>query len=77
MQFFNQSQFFKVRNDVLTALNNNFLQTLNAAWNDHQTSMVMIRLLKYYSFNFVFLDLEHVYKSTFSPLFLFPHTLTH
>ena len=73
MQFFNQSQFFKVRNDVLTALNNNFLQTLNAAWNDHQTSMVMIRLLKYYSFNFVFLDFEHVYKS----LFLFPHTLTH
>jgi len=33
----------KVRNDVLHALNNNFLQTLNAAWNDHQTSMVMIR----------------------------------
>jgi len=33
----------KVRNDVLAALNNNFLQTLNAAWNDHQTSMVMIR----------------------------------
>jgi hypothetical protein len=24
-------------------MNNNFLQTLNAAWNDHQTSMVMIR----------------------------------
>jgi len=33
----------KVRNDVLQALNNNFLQTLNSAWNDHQTSMVMIR----------------------------------
>ncbi|XP_005106158.1 cullin-3-B [Aplysia californica] len=33
----------KVREDVLRALNNNFLQTLNAAWNDHQTSMVMIR----------------------------------
>jgi len=33
----------KVRGDVLAALNNNFLQTLNAAWNDHQTSMVMIR----------------------------------
>merc|ERR1719513_249385 len=33
----------KVRHDVLHALNNNFLQTLNAAWNDHQTSMVMIR----------------------------------
>lgn len=33
----------KVRNDVIEALNNNFLQTLNNAWNDHQTSMVMIR----------------------------------
>jgi cullin 3 len=28
---------------VLNALNNNFLQTLNQAWNDHQTSMTMIR----------------------------------
>ena len=28
---------------MLAALNNNFLQTLNMAWNDHQTSMVMIR----------------------------------
>lgn len=33
----------QVRQDVLTSLNNNFLQTLNQAWNDHQTSMVMIR----------------------------------
>lgn len=33
----------KVRKDVLDSLNNNFLQTLNQAWNDHQTSMVMIR----------------------------------
>ncbi|XP_059478079.1 cullin-3 [Neocloeon triangulifer] len=33
----------KVRQDVLQALNNNFLSTLNMAWNDHQTSMVMIR----------------------------------
>ena len=33
----------KVRADVLAAFNNNFLQTLNAAWGDHQTSMVMIR----------------------------------
>ncbi|GFG33015.1 hypothetical protein Cfor_10666 [Coptotermes formosanus] len=32
-----------VREDVLKALYNNFLQTLNQAWNDHQTSMVMIR----------------------------------
>lgn len=33
----------KVRADVLASLRNNFLQTLNQAWNDHQTSMVMIR----------------------------------
>ncbi|XP_012281078.1 cullin-3 [Orussus abietinus] len=33
----------KVREDVLRSLHNNFLQTLNKAWNDHQTSMVMIR----------------------------------
>nr|XP_054770803.1 cullin-3-like [Lytechinus pictus] len=33
----------KVRVEVLKALNNNFLQTLNGAWNDHQTAMIMIR----------------------------------
>jgi len=33
----------KVRTDVLSSLNNNFLHTLNMAWSDHQTSMVMIR----------------------------------
>ncbi|KAK7080376.1 Cullin-3 [Halocaridina rubra] len=33
----------KVRADVLASLQNNFLQTLNYAWSDHQTSMVMIR----------------------------------
>ncbi|CAF4761246.1 unnamed protein product [Pieris macdunnoughi] len=33
----------KVREDVLHALHNGFLQTLNNAWTDHQTSMVMIR----------------------------------
>ncbi|KAK2143738.1 hypothetical protein LSH36_816g00043 [Paralvinella palmiformis] len=33
----------KVKEEVLESLNNNFLQTLNIAWNDHQTSMVMIR----------------------------------
>lgn len=32
-----------MREDVLMALRNNFLLTLNQAWNDHQTSMVMIR----------------------------------
>ena len=35
--------FLKIRKDVVISLNNNFLDTLNAAWNDHQTSMVMIR----------------------------------
>ncbi|XP_019868057.2 cullin-3-A isoform X2 [Aethina tumida] len=34
---------FKVREDVLKSLHNNFLMALNQAWNDHQTSMVMIR----------------------------------
>lgn len=34
---------FKVREDVLHSLHNGFLQTLNYAWTDHQTSMVMIR----------------------------------
>lgn len=33
----------KVREDVLQSLYNSFLNTLNSAWNDHQTSMVMIR----------------------------------
>lgn len=33
----------QVRSDVLKSLNNNFLLTLNQAWNDHQTAMVMIR----------------------------------
>lgn len=28
---------------MLRCLHNGFLQTLNQAWNDHQTSMVMIR----------------------------------
>lgn len=33
----------KVRDEVLNSLSNNFLQVLISAWNDHQTSMVMIR----------------------------------
>lgn len=33
----------KVRVEVIEALRNNFLQVLNNSWNDHQTSMVMIR----------------------------------
>ena len=35
--------YFKIRKDVVASLNNNFLDTLNAAWNDYQTSMEMIR----------------------------------
>lgn len=34
---------FQIRVDVSNSLHNNFLQTLNQAWNDHQTSMQMIR----------------------------------
>ncbi|CAF0979751.1 unnamed protein product [Adineta ricciae] len=33
----------KVRQDAVDSLNNNFLSTLNSAWNDHRTAMVMIR----------------------------------
>lgn len=42
-QFFTFHLFSQVRSDVLRSLNNNFLLTLNQAWNDHQTAMVMIR----------------------------------
>lgn len=53
--------FLQVREDVLNSLNNNFLQTLNQAWNDHQTTMVMIRdilmymvgILLFHAFNFM------------------------
>ena len=39
----------------MNSLNNNFLDTLNAAWNDHQTSMVMIRdILMYMVCMFVY-----------------------
>ncbi|XP_076017835.1 cullin-3-like [Genypterus blacodes] len=43
----------KVREEVLNSLNNNFLQTLNQAWIDHQTAMVMIRSILMY--------MDHVY----------------
>ncbi|XP_068169694.1 cullin-3-like, partial [Antennarius striatus] len=33
----------KVREDILNSLNNSFLQAMNQAWTDHQTTMVMIR----------------------------------
>lgn len=33
----------KVREDILTNINNNFLESLNISWDDHQIAMVMIR----------------------------------
>lgn len=45
---------FQVREDVLNSLNNNFLQTLNQAWNDHQTAMVMIRDILMYMVGILF-----------------------
>ena len=35
--------YFKIRKDVEASLNNNFLDTLNSAWNDYQASLGMIR----------------------------------
>ena len=34
--------YFKIRKDVVVSINNNFLDTLNAAWNDYHTSMKII-----------------------------------
>jgi len=33
----------KVREDILSNINNNFLESLNTSWDDHQIAMVMIR----------------------------------
>ncbi|XP_039764189.1 cullin-3 isoform X1 [Pararge aegeria] len=54
----------KVREDVLNSLHNGFLQTLNNAWTDHQTSMVMIRdILMYMDRVFVQQnDVDNVYN---------------
>jgi cullin 3 len=48
----------KVRRDVLSSLNNNFLSSLNQAWNDHQTAMVMIRDILMY--------MDRVYVQTYN-----------
>lgn len=48
----------KVRRDVLASLNNNFLSSLNQAWNDHQTAMVMIRDILMY--------MDRVYVQSYS-----------
>lgn len=54
----------KVRVDVENSLHNNFLQTLNQAWCDHQTSMVMTRdILMYMDRVYVQQnDVENVYN---------------
>lgn len=54
----------KVRETVVRALNDNFLQTLNEAWIDHQVVMVMIReLLMYMERVYVQKnDVENVYN---------------
>lgn len=54
-----------MREDVLNSLNNNFLQTLNQAWNDHQTAMVMIRDILMYMVSTVFLVFLLKKKSAF------------
>jgi len=33
----------QVREEILANLNNNFLESLNTSWDDHQIAMVMIR----------------------------------
>ena len=40
--------YFKIREDVVASVNNNLLDTLNAAWHDHQISMGMIRNILMY-----------------------------
>lgn len=62
--------FYQVREDVLGSLNNNFLQTLNSAWNDHQTAMVMIRDILMYMVSCLVLVVE-----SSNPVFL-PFGLT-
>lgn len=52
----------QVREDVLNSLNNNFLQTLNQAWNDHQTAMVMIRDILMYMVSSL-LNITHLDQS--------------
>lgn len=65
----------QVREDVLNSLNNNFLQTLNQAWNDHQTAMVMIRDILMYMVGILFLTFNSVVNCPLTTLAsLFPKT---
>lgn len=59
----------QVREDVLNSLNNNFLQTLNQAWNDHQTAMVMIRDILMYMVNSL-LHITHLDGSPTQTVFI-------
>lgn len=56
----------QVREDVLNSLNNNFLQTLNQAWNDHQTAMVMIRDILMYMVGIL---IFHTFNSVLNRVF--------
>lgn len=53
----------KVRQEMLCALDNNFLQTLNEAWIDHKMSMTMIKeLLMYMERSYIRINqMEDVY----------------
>lgn len=51
---------------MLNSLNNNFLQTLNQAWNDHQTAMVMIRDILMYMVGIL---LFHTFNSVVNRVF--------
>ena len=53
----------KVRQDVIDSLNNNFLATLNSAWNDHRTAMIMIRDILMY------MDRVYVSGNKLEPVF--------
>jgi cullin 3 len=52
-----------VLEDVLASFNNNFLQTLNQAWADHQTSMVMIRDI------FMYMDRVYVQRNNIDDVY--------
>lgn len=51
---------------MLNSLNNNFLQTLNQAWNDHQTAMVMIRDILMYMVGIL---IFHTFNSVLNRVF--------
>ncbi|VDN58476.1 unnamed protein product [Dracunculus medinensis] len=52
-----------VREEVLRSVNSNFLETLNSAWHDHTTAMVMIRDILMY------MDRVYVQQQNVDPVF--------